>query len=91
LEPAINNTMAQLYNGEVPDYIPAQETISRGYGKNADKIINKLETAIDKVKIFQAIHDLTTFYQEKKNKKIKPKDHTITTNIQIYECKHMSI
>ncbi|ENF4765475.1 transglycosylase SLT domain-containing protein, partial [Escherichia coli O117:H4] len=72
LEPAINNTMAQLYNGEVPDYIPAQETIIRGYGKNADKIINQLDIAIDNARIFQAIQYLPPSQQQEEMQKVKP-------------------
>ncbi len=72
LEPAINNTMAQLYNGEVPDYIPAQETIIRGYGKNADKIINQLDIAIDNARIFQTIQYLPPSQQQEEMQKVKP-------------------
>lgn len=72
LEPAINNTMAQLYNGEVPDYIPAQETIIRGYGKNADKIINQLDIAIDNARIFQAIQYWPPSQQQEEMQKVKP-------------------
>lgn len=72
VEPVINNTMAQLNNGEVPDYIPDQTTIARAYGKDADKIINQLDIAIDNARIFQAIQYMTPLQQQEEMQKVKP-------------------
>ncbi|HAU5636091.1 transglycosylase SLT domain-containing protein [Citrobacter amalonaticus] len=72
VEPVINNTMAQLYNGEVPDYIPDQTTIARTYGKDADKIINQLDIAIDNARIFQAIQYMSPAQQQEEMLKVKP-------------------
>lgn len=72
VEPVINNTMAQLYNGEVPDYIPDQTTIARAYGKDADKIINQLDIAIDNARIFQAIQYMSPAQQQEEMHKVKP-------------------
>ncbi|WP_225380305.1 hypothetical protein, partial [Escherichia coli] len=54
------------------DYIPAQETIIRGYGKNADKIINQLDIAIDNARIFQTIQYLPPSQQQEEMQKVKP-------------------
>lgn len=72
VEPVINNTMAQLYNGEVPDYIPDQTTIARAYGKDADKIINQLDIAIDNARVFQAIQYMSPAQQQEEMLKVKP-------------------
>lgn len=72
LEPLLNNTMAQLNNGEVPDAVPSIPAIMFGYGKQGKKMVSKLDIAMDNAKTFQAIQYLSPEQQQQELLKKKP-------------------
>ncbi|HCI4635006.1 TPA: transglycosylase SLT domain-containing protein [Klebsiella quasipneumoniae subsp. quasipneumoniae] len=72
LEPAYNNTMAQLNNGEVPDSIPSIPSIMFGFGEQGRKMVNQLDIAMDNAKTFQAIQYLPPTEQKAELEKVKP-------------------
>ncbi|ENT6193465.1 transglycosylase SLT domain-containing protein [Salmonella enterica] len=72
LEPLLNNTMAQLNNGEVPDAVPSIPDIMFGYGEQGKKMVSKLDIAMDNAKTFQAIQYLSPEQQQQELLKKKP-------------------
>ncbi|WP_221918665.1 lytic transglycosylase domain-containing protein [Klebsiella oxytoca] len=72
LEPAYNNTMAQLNNGEVPDSIPSIPSIMFGFGERGKKMVTQLDIAMDNAKTFQAIQYLPPNEQKAELERIKP-------------------
>ncbi|HFL5986555.1 TPA: transglycosylase SLT domain-containing protein [Klebsiella aerogenes] len=72
LEPAYNNTMAQLNNGEVPDSIPSIPSIMFGFGEQGKKMVTQLDIAMDNAKTFQAIQYLSPAEQKAELEKVKP-------------------
>ncbi|EJK0229580.1 transglycosylase SLT domain-containing protein [Salmonella enterica] len=72
LEPLLNNTMAQLNNGEVPDAVPSIPAIMFGYGEQGKKMVSKLDIAMDNAKTFQAIQYLSPEQQQQELIKKKP-------------------
>ncbi|EAR3876166.1 lytic transglycosylase [Salmonella enterica] len=72
LEPLLNNTMAQLNNGEVPDTVPSIPAIMFGYGEQGKKMVSKLDIAMDNAKTFQAIQYLSPEQQQQELLKNKP-------------------
>ena len=72
LEPAYNNTMAQLNNGEVPDSIPSIPSIMFGFGEQGKKMVIQLDIAMDNAKTFQAIQYLSPTEQKAELEKVKP-------------------
>ncbi|HBT3179501.1 TPA: transglycosylase SLT domain-containing protein [Klebsiella aerogenes] len=72
LEPAYNNTMAQLNNGEVPDSIPSIPSIMFGFGEQGKKMVTQLDIAMDNAKTFQAIQYLSPTEQKAELEKVKP-------------------
>lgn len=72
LEPAYNNTMAQLNNGEVPDSIPSIPSIMFGFGEKGKKMVTQLDIAMDNAKTFQAIQYLSPTEQKAELEKVKP-------------------
>ncbi|HHT2663929.1 TPA: transglycosylase SLT domain-containing protein [Citrobacter freundii] len=72
LEPLLNNTMAQLNNGEVPDTVPSIPAIMFGYGEQGKKMVSKLDIAMDNAKTFQAIQYLSPEQQQQELLKKKP-------------------
>ncbi|HBU2885854.1 TPA: transglycosylase SLT domain-containing protein [Klebsiella pneumoniae] len=72
LEPAYNNTMAQLNNGEVPDSIPSIPSIMFGFGERGKKMVTQLDIAMDNAKTFQAIQYLPQNEQKAELERIKP-------------------
>lgn len=72
LEPLLNNTMAQLNNGEVPDAVPSIPAIMFGYGEQGKKMVSKLDIAMDNAKTFQAIQYLSPEQQQQELLKKKP-------------------
>ncbi|UOZ12982.1 transglycosylase SLT domain-containing protein [Enterobacter roggenkampii] len=72
LEPLLNNTMAQLNNGEVPDAVPSIPAIMFGYGEQGKNMVSKLDIAMDNAKTFQAIQYLSPEQQQQELIKKKP-------------------
>ncbi|EMF20582.1 transglycosylase SLT domain-containing protein [Citrobacter freundii] len=72
LEPLLNNTMAQLNNGEVPDTVPSIPAIMFGYGEQGKKMVSKLDIAMENAKTFQAIQYLSPEQQQQELLKNKP-------------------
>ncbi|MGQ3663978.1 transglycosylase SLT domain-containing protein [Citrobacter braakii] len=72
LEPLLNNTMAQLNNGEVPDTVPSIPAIMFGYGEQGKKMVSKLDIAMDNAKTFQEIQYLSPEQQQQELLKKKP-------------------
>ncbi|HBM9260827.1 TPA: transglycosylase SLT domain-containing protein [Citrobacter freundii] len=73
LEPLLNNTMAQLNNGEVPDAVPSIPAIMFSYGEQGKKMVSQLDIAMDNAKTFQAIQYLSPEQQQQELLKKKPK------------------
>lgn len=72
LEPLLNNTMAQLNNGEVPDAMPSIPSIMFGYGDQGKKMVAQLDIAMDNAKTFQAIQYLPPVQQQEELLRVKP-------------------
>ncbi|MGS4821729.1 transglycosylase SLT domain-containing protein [Raoultella terrigena] len=72
VDPILNNTMAQLYNGEVPDAMPNAATIMYAYGEQGQTAVKQLDIAIDNAKTFQAIQYVTPAEQQAELTKVKP-------------------
>lgn len=72
IDPIINNTMAQLYNGEVPDAMPNASTILFAYGEQGQTAVKQLDIAIDNARTFQAIQYVTPAEQQAELAKVKP-------------------
>ncbi|WP_139530962.1 transglycosylase SLT domain-containing protein [Klebsiella michiganensis] len=72
VDPILNNTMAQLYNGEVPDAMPNASTILFAYGEQGQTAVKQLDIAIDNARIFQAIQYVTLAEQQAELAKVKP-------------------
>lgn len=72
LEPLLNNTMAQLNNGEVPDAVPSIPAIIFSYGEQGKKMVSQLDIAMDNAKTFQAIQYLSPEQQQQELLKKKP-------------------
>ncbi|MEB2754291.1 transglycosylase SLT domain-containing protein [Citrobacter freundii] len=72
LDPLLNNTMAQLNNGEVPDTVPSIPAIMFGYGEQGKKMVSKLDIAMENAKTFQAIQYLSPEQQQQELLKKKP-------------------
>ncbi|MEL5350384.1 transglycosylase SLT domain-containing protein [Serratia nevei] len=72
IDPILNNTMSQLYNGEVPDAMPDRATIQFAYGPQGDGMVKQLGIAIDSARKFQAIQYISPAQQQQELSKIKP-------------------
>ncbi|HBR0344075.1 TPA: transglycosylase SLT domain-containing protein [Klebsiella pneumoniae] len=72
VDPILNNTMAQLYNGEVPDAMPNAATIMFAYGDQGQTAVKQLDIAIDNARTFQAIQYVTPAEQQAELAKVKP-------------------
>ncbi|HFJ4329045.1 TPA: transglycosylase SLT domain-containing protein [Serratia liquefaciens] len=72
LEPILNNTMAQLYNGDVPDAMPSKASIQFAYGPQGDSMVKQLGIAIDGARTFQAIQYVSSAQQQQELSRIKP-------------------
>lgn len=72
VDPILNNTMAQLYNGEVPDAMPNASTILFAYGEQGQTAVKQLDIAIDNARTFQAIQYVTPAEQQAELAKVKP-------------------
>ncbi|HBM3162295.1 TPA: lytic transglycosylase domain-containing protein [Klebsiella michiganensis] len=72
IDPILNNTMAQLYNGEVPDAMPNASTIMFAYGEEGQTAVKQLDIAIDNARTFQAIQYVTPAEQQAELAKVKP-------------------
>lgn len=72
IDPILNNTMSQLYNGEVPDAMPDRATIQFAYGPHGDGMVKQLGIAIDSARTFQAIQYITPAQQQQELSKVKP-------------------
>ncbi|MFH7126006.1 transglycosylase SLT domain-containing protein [Klebsiella pneumoniae] len=72
IDPILNNTMAQLYNGEVPDAMPNASTILFAYGEQGQTAVKQLDIAIESAKTFQAIQYVTPAEQQAELAKVKP-------------------
>ncbi|STD17975.1 Lytic transglycosylase, catalytic [Enterobacter asburiae] len=64
IDPILNNTMAQLYNGEVPDAMPDKASIMFAYGEQGAKAVKQLDIAINNAKTFQAIQYVSPEQQQ---------------------------
>lgn len=72
IEPILNNTMTQLYNGEVPDAMPDKASIMLAYGEQGEKAVKQLDIAIDSARTFQAIQYVSPAEQQAELAKMKP-------------------
>ncbi|QGH62738.1 transglycosylase SLT domain-containing protein [Serratia proteamaculans] len=72
LEPILNNTMAQLYNGDVPDAMPSKASIQFAYGPQGESMVKQLGIAIDGARTFQAIQYVSPAQQQLELSRIKP-------------------
>lgn len=72
IEPILNNTMTQLYNGEVPDAMPDKTSIMLAYGEQGEKAVKQLDFAIDSARTFQAIQYVSPAEQQAELAKMKP-------------------
>lgn len=72
VDPILNNTMAQLYNGQVPDAMPNASTILFAYGEQGQTAVKQLDIAIDNARTFQAIQYVTPAEQQAELAKVKP-------------------
>ncbi|MGK0799974.1 transglycosylase SLT domain-containing protein [Klebsiella pneumoniae] len=72
VDPILNNTMAQLYNGEVPDAMPNASTILFAYGEQGQTAVKQLDIAIDNARTFQVIQYVTPAEQQAELAKVKP-------------------
>ncbi|MES0303003.1 transglycosylase SLT domain-containing protein [Citrobacter sedlakii] len=72
IEPILNNTMTQLYNGEVPDAMPDKTSIMLAYGEQGEKAVKQLDIAIDSARTFQAIQYVSPAEQQAELAKMKP-------------------
>lgn len=72
IDPILNNTMAQLYNGEVPDAMPDKASIMFAYGEQGEKAVKQLDIAIDNARTFQAIQYVSPAEQQAELAKVKP-------------------
>ncbi|EOM9752153.1 transglycosylase SLT domain-containing protein [Salmonella enterica] len=72
IDPILNNTMTQLYNGEVPDAMPDKASIMFAYGEQGGKAVKQLDIAIDNARTFQAIQYVSPAEQQAELAKTKP-------------------
>ncbi|EKM0884679.1 transglycosylase SLT domain-containing protein [Salmonella enterica] len=72
IDPILNNTMVQLYNGEVPDAMPDKASIMFAYGEQGEKTVKQLDTAIDNARTFQAIQYVSPAEQQAELARMKP-------------------
>lgn len=72
IDPILNNTMVQLYNGEVPDAMPDTASIMFAYGDQGEKAVKQLDIAIDNARTFQAIQYVSPAEQQAELAKAKP-------------------
>ncbi|WP_412530708.1 transglycosylase SLT domain-containing protein [Enterobacter roggenkampii] len=72
IDPILNNTMTQLYNGEVPDAMPDRASIMFAYGEQGAKAVKQLDIAINNAKTFQAIQYVPPEQQQAEIAKLKP-------------------
>ncbi|HFQ7061476.1 TPA: transglycosylase SLT domain-containing protein [Citrobacter freundii] len=72
IDPILNNTMVQLYNGEVPDAMPDKASIMYAYGEQGAKAVRQLDIAINNAKTFQAIQYISPEQQQAEIAKLKP-------------------
>ncbi|MDM3130092.1 transglycosylase SLT domain-containing protein [Citrobacter sp. CK205] len=72
LDPVLNNTMVQLYNGEVPDAMPDKASIMFAYGEQGGNAVKQLDIAIDNARTFQAIQYVSPAEQQAELAKVKP-------------------
>ncbi|EPJ7088568.1 transglycosylase SLT domain-containing protein [Citrobacter amalonaticus] len=72
IDPILNNTMTQLYNGEVPDAMPDKASIMFAYGEQGEKAVKQLDIAIDSARTFQAIQYVSPAEQQAELAKMKP-------------------
>lgn len=72
IDPILNNTMVQLYNGEVPDAMPDKASIMFAYGEQGEKAVKQLDIAIDNARTFQAIQYVSPAEQQAEIAKMKP-------------------
>ncbi|WP_126530457.1 lytic transglycosylase domain-containing protein [Serratia rubidaea] len=72
LEPVLNNSLTQLYNGEVPEAMPDKGTIQFAYGPQGEKMVRQLGIAIDNARTFQAIQYVSPAQQQEELARVKP-------------------
>ncbi|HFY0733486.1 TPA: transglycosylase SLT domain-containing protein [Citrobacter amalonaticus] len=72
IDPILNNTMSQLYNGEVPDAMPDKASIMFAYGEQGEKAVKQLDIAIDNARTFQSIQYVSPAEQQAELAKAKP-------------------
>ena len=72
LDPVLNNTMVQLYNGEVPDAMPDKASIMFAYGEQGENAVKQLDIAIDNARTFQAIQYVSPAEQQAELARVKP-------------------
>jgi hypothetical protein len=64
IDSILNNPMAQLYNGEIPDAMPDAETIRFAYARLGDHADRQLDVALDNARLFQTIQYADTQQQQ---------------------------
>lgn len=86
LDPELNNTMTQLYNGEVPDSMPNISKIMFSYGEQGQTVVKQLDIAINNARVFQYIQYAPPSEQQAELAKLKPQanDPDYALKLQAY-------
>lgn len=86
LDPELNNTMTQLYNGEVPDSMPNISKIMFSYGEQGQTVVKKLDIAINNARVFQSIQYAPPSEQQAELAKLNPQanDPDYALKLQAY-------
>ncbi|WP_419196150.1 transglycosylase SLT domain-containing protein [Klebsiella pneumoniae] len=86
LDPELNNTMTQLYNGEVPDSMPNISKIMFSYGEQGQTVVKQLDIAINNARVFQSIQYAPPSEQQAELAKLKPQanDPDYALKLQAY-------
>ncbi|HHJ4503804.1 transglycosylase SLT domain-containing protein [Raoultella ornithinolytica] len=86
LDPELNNTMTQLYNGEVPDSMPNISKIMFSYGEQGQTVVKQLDIAINNARVFQSIQYAPPSEQQAELAKLNPQanDPDYALKLQAY-------
>nr|WP_238874902.1 transglycosylase SLT domain-containing protein [Klebsiella quasipneumoniae] len=86
LDLELNNTMTQLYNGEVPDSMPNISKIMFSYGEQGQTVVKQLDIAINNARVFQSIQYAPPSEQQAELAKLNPQanDPDYALKLQAY-------
>lgn len=72
VEPQLHNTLAQLYNGEVPNALPDNAMLMAAYGEQGQQKVKQLDIALGNTMAFHAIQDASPPQQLAALERAKP-------------------